>query len=359
VNRPRRLPLLALAAGLVALAAQPVAADPGRPAGGPARDLSTACPAGEVSPTRFTDTAGSAHAAAIACLRWYAIGRGTSDATFGELSGVTRAQAASFLVRLLDQAGVELPSDAPDAFTDDDGSPHQSAIDALAQLGVVTGKEGRYEPDRVVGREQMASLLVRAAELVREADLADDGDHFSDDDRSVHAEAIDKLAGAGIVAGRGPGVFDPAGPVTRGQMASFLMRLVDLLVEEGEVRKPASLDWPEGEWLPGDVLSVAVRGEGVTSVTVTGCGLAEAAVADLDAAVPGIQFTVTVPEVMHVDEDGEVEDECEIEVWVAFDDGRTQLLEGEIELAEVDEEVEDDRDEHEDDEQDEGEDAAA
>lgn len=335
--RPRRLPLLALTASVAALAvATPALAAPDRPGGRAARDLAVACPAGDVADSRFTDTAGSAHAAAIDCLRWYGIGRGTSDATYGEQGGVTRAQAATFLLRVLRQAGVELPATAPDAFGDDEGSPHEASIDLLAELGVVTGSDGRFSPDRVVGREQMASLLVRVAELVREAELADDGDHFGDDDGSVHREAIDKLATAGVVSGRAAGQFDPAGSVTRGQMASFLMRLVDLLVEEGEVRRPASLDWPDGEWLPGDVITATVRGEGITSVSVSGCGLVPGEVADLDEATPGLQFEVTVPATMPADEDGEVEDECEVAVEVTFDDGRTQVLEGEIELVEAD-----------------------
>lgn len=344
----RRVPVVALTVSALAFsAAQPVLAD--APRNGPQpRTIVTACPDGDVAGNRFSDIAGSVHASAIACLRWYEIGRGATETSFGEGGGVTRAQMATFLARMLTKADVELPADAPDAFPDDDATTHEAAINALAALGIISGSsEGTYRPDKVVAREQMASFLARAAELIAAAELVDDGDYFADDDRSVHQSAVDKLAGLGIVAGRGPGAFDPAGQVTRGQMASFLMRLVDLLVEQGEVTKPASLDWPRGEWLPGDVLPVTIRGEGVVSVTPSGCGLPETPVADADLETAGIQFSVTVPESFPPDEDGDVEDECEVEFRVEFANGRTQVLEGEIELAEPEDEEEPEHDEQE------------
>lgn len=331
----RRVPVVALTVSALAFsAAQPVLAD-GPRSPQQSRTIATACPDGDVAGSSFSDISGSVHASAIACLRWYEIGRGATETSFGEGGGVTRAQMATFLARMLTKAEIELPADAPDAFPDDDATTHEAAINALAALGIVSGSsDGTYRPDQVVAREQMASFLARAAELIAEAELVDDGDYFADDDRSVHQTAVDKLAGLGIVAGRGPGAFDPAGQVTRGQMASFLMRLVDLLVEQGEVTKPASLDWPRGEWLPGDVLPVTIRGEGIVSVTPTGCGLPETPVADADLETAGIQFSLTVPESFPPDEDGDVEDECEVEFRVELTNGWTQVLEGEIELAE-------------------------
>ncbi|MDJ0952276.1 MAG: S-layer homology domain-containing protein [Acidimicrobiia bacterium] len=74
-----------------------------------------------------------------------------------------------------------------------------------------------------VTRGQMAAFLVRALSL------SDDGggDLFTDDDGSVFEPAIDKLATAGITQGCNPPedtMFCPNDHVTRGQMAAFLHR---------------------------------------------------------------------------------------------------------------------------------------
>jgi hypothetical protein len=70
---------------------------------------------------------------------------------------ITRGQMAAFLVRTLN-----LPS-GPDAFTDDNGTPFEGDINALAAAGVTKGcTDSNYCPDGVVTRAQMASFLVRA-----------------------------------------------------------------------------------------------------------------------------------------------------------------------------------------------------
>lgn len=127
---------------------------------------------------------------------------------------VTRAEAATFLVRAL-----ELPP-GPDRFADDDGTTHEAAIDALAAAGITRGcAPDRYCPHDSLTREQMASLLARALELP-----AGSGDTFVDDDGSTHEPDIERIAAPRITRGCGPQLFCPRESVTRGQMAAFLHR---------------------------------------------------------------------------------------------------------------------------------------
>ena len=76
---------------------------------------------------------------------------------------VTRAQMASFLVRLLDL------DPAPSAgFADTAGNYHQAAIDALAASGITTGCRAEplsYCPDQPVTRAQMATFIARSLGL--------------------------------------------------------------------------------------------------------------------------------------------------------------------------------------------------
>ncbi|MEZ4309694.1 MAG: M15 family metallopeptidase [Polyangiaceae bacterium] len=69
---------------------------------------------------------------------------------------VSRGQMAAFLASAL-----ELP-EGPDAFTDDDGSPFEASINAVAKAGITSGcdaKQKLYCPDQVVSRGQMAAFL--------------------------------------------------------------------------------------------------------------------------------------------------------------------------------------------------------
>jgi len=121
-------------------------------------------------------------------------------------------------------------------FIDDDGSIFEADIEKLAAEGITKGCNppinDRYCPDDSVTRGQMAAFLVRAL------DLTDSGStDFVDDNGSVFETDIEKLATAGITKGCNPPVNDrycPAASVTREQMAAFLVRGLGLS-DEGTV----------------------------------------------------------------------------------------------------------------------------
>ncbi|MYI52661.1 MAG: S-layer homology domain-containing protein [Acidimicrobiaceae bacterium] len=78
---------------------------------------------------------------------------------------MSRAEMASFLVRALDLE----PADAPAGFVDVDASSvHAASVEALFAAGVTAGcgtEPLRFCPDRAVSRAEMASFLVRALDL--------------------------------------------------------------------------------------------------------------------------------------------------------------------------------------------------
>ncbi len=115
---------------------------------------------------------------------------------------------------------LKLPPTATDYFPDDETSIHEADINALADAGITTGcGDGLYCPLANVSRAQMASFLVRAMDLPPTAT-----DYFSDDETSVHEADINAFRAAGITSGCGPGLYCPLGNVTREQMAAFLHR---------------------------------------------------------------------------------------------------------------------------------------
>jgi uncharacterized protein YbjT (DUF2867 family) len=132
---------------------------------------------------------------------------------------------AAFLVRAL---GL-LAGDTLD-FVDDNDSVFEADIEKLAAAGITLGcnppANDRFCPDQPVTRGQMAAFLVRALDLPAGASV-----DFVDDDGSVFEADIEKLAAAGITLGCNPPANDrfcPDQPVTRGQMAAFLRRALAL-----------------------------------------------------------------------------------------------------------------------------------
>jgi hypothetical protein len=198
------------------------------------RNISEACPPGQVPEDGFTDVpADNTHEAAIDCIVWWGIAQGTTSTTYAPGNGVRRDQMASFLVRLLERAGYKFPANPPNAFDDDNGNAHEANIDKLASVAIVGGTGPRqYSPARFVDRAQMASFLARSYEKLTGDVLPASKDYFTDDESNVHEPNINKIAEAGFTAGATATEYRPANPVFRDAMASFLARVLDKLVEE-------------------------------------------------------------------------------------------------------------------------------
>ena len=115
---------------------------------------------------------------------------------------------------------LDLPPTATDYFTDDDGRSHEADINRLAESGITGGcSEGLFCRSAPVSRAQMAAFLVRALDLPPATQ-----DYFSDDDGKSLEASINALAEAGLTGGCANGRYCPAASVSREQMAAFLKR---------------------------------------------------------------------------------------------------------------------------------------
>ncbi|HEY8171024.1 MAG TPA: PQQ-dependent sugar dehydrogenase [Candidatus Limnocylindria bacterium] len=118
---------------------------------------------------------------------------------------------------------LNLPTTSTDYFTDDEGNTHENSINRLRAAGITSGCGGtRFCPDGIVTRGQMASFLVRGFDLP-----ATGTDYFTDDEGNTHEANINRLRASAITFGCGGTNFCPNGSVTRGQMAAFLHRAVE------------------------------------------------------------------------------------------------------------------------------------
>ncbi|MDH3260917.1 MAG: S-layer homology domain-containing protein [Acidimicrobiia bacterium] len=136
---------------------------------------------------------------------------------------LTRAEMASFLVRAL-----QLPPSPDNPFSDDAGSNHEEDINALAAAGITVGcnppDHDRFCPGRPVTRGEMAAFLVRGFGYAEDPQT----DFFIDDAGSPFETDINRLAAAGVTAGCDGDRYCPAATVPRRQMAVFLARALDL-----------------------------------------------------------------------------------------------------------------------------------
>jgi hypothetical protein len=196
-------------------------------------------------PAQFADRAQilSVHAPQVDCAVAQAIALGRNGNRYEPAADMRRDQMASLIARTLEAGGFRLPAARPSQFRDvPEGSTHDDRISQLAQIGVVLGKTAdRYDPAEAVRRDQMASFMVRAANYAY-MDAAGNNDELRGNTTpgyvlpftdvlatNPHRDSIaagDDLIE--VVQGRTATQFDPASPTRRDQMATFVVRLLDV-----------------------------------------------------------------------------------------------------------------------------------
>ena len=162
------------------------------------------------------------HAEAVRELAQRGVLLGHPDGTLRPANDLTRGQLASVLARAGDIEPIE-----GERFSDVAGSPHEGAIYALAEEGVINGyADGTYRPQQPIQRDHVAALIARWLEL-----SGVDEDHFDDLDTTIHRELINALAELDIARGDGQGSFNPHREVRRDQASSFVLRAIHVLEE--------------------------------------------------------------------------------------------------------------------------------
>ena len=142
---------------------------------------------------------------------------------------IQRWVMAVWLVRAVD--GVEPNAGSSSRFVDVDPTEWWVRyVERLADLGITRGcstEPARFCPDQPVTRQQMASFLVRAFGLEPVA-----GNKFADvPEANSHLANINALARARVTAGCAvdPARYCPTRDTTRAQMATFLARAIGLV----------------------------------------------------------------------------------------------------------------------------------
>ncbi len=162
---------LSLLASLLVVAPSPTKAQAGAAPDYPA--TFEACPEDIIPDAGFSDvSARNDNAGDIDCIAYYGITHGTSPTTYAPEDPVIREHMALFLIRLANLVGIRVPSPGSSTrFTDVAHltTESQDAINQLALLRITIGTNRAgttYTPDRDVTRGEMALFLQRLMDLM-------------------------------------------------------------------------------------------------------------------------------------------------------------------------------------------------
>jgi GH25 family lysozyme M1 (1,4-beta-N-acetylmuramidase) len=152
----------------------------------------------------------------------------TSNGSVPGIAGrvdLDRYNGTDFSGVLIDPLDEENGSGIPKPpFKDISSSKFEDDIAWLFAEGITTGCSATaYCPNVKVSRGQMATFLARALNLPKTSK-----DYFKDDEGSSHEQAINRLAKAGLTKGCATDRYCPNSSVTRAQLASFLAHVLDL-----------------------------------------------------------------------------------------------------------------------------------
>ena len=140
---------------------------------------------------------------------------GYSDGTVQPNADITRAEVAAIFYRLLDEDAHAKYDTTANGFSDVPADAwYGKAVSTLSAMGVLKGYEdGTFRPDASITRAELAAVAVRFFR----APVAPAEDRFSDIAGHWANEAINAAAQLGIVSGYEDGTFRPANNITRAE----------------------------------------------------------------------------------------------------------------------------------------------
>ncbi|OTW84395.1 cell surface protein, partial [Bacillus thuringiensis serovar sumiyoshiensis] len=168
--------------------------------------------------------------------------QGYGNNIFGFGDNVTRGQVARMIYMYVKPADADASFKNP--FTDIKGHLFEKEILALAKAGLVNGfGDGKYGPDDILTREQMAQVLTNAFKF-----KATKTSKFADVDKNSWSYgAISALEENGVTIGTGGDMYSPKMFVTREAYSQFLYNSINVIEK---VQKPEVKPDPKPETKP-------------------------------------------------------------------------------------------------------------
>ena len=148
---------------------------------------------------------------------------GYEDGSFKPENNVTRAEIAKMLV-----AGFNIDGANAIAFSDvSEGSWYAGFVARASAAGIVTGYDGKFNPEGNLTRQDAALMVFRALEKIKA--MPQTSASFKDDSEiSAYASnAVKALGAIKVLTGDAEGNFNPTAPITRAEIAAVICRALD------------------------------------------------------------------------------------------------------------------------------------
>lgn len=233
----------------------------------------------------FTDVSSeNVHYEGIKAMHEKDIIAGFPDGTFKPFESIYRSQVAVLITRTLDLDTPENIEDVLNVYTDVDAdSEYAEEIAAVTQAGIFEGnKDDEFDGWTHINREQMATILVKAFEL-NEVEAEENKAINLENISPSHAENVQVFANLGITDLQED--FRPFEEVNRGQFATFLNRIINLLEDSAESEEPTEEEVEEafGKVLNGTATVEDFATAGVTGVTSDNLEAVKTAISEIES----------------------------------------------------------------------------
>ncbi|MFM9279804.1 S-layer homology domain-containing protein [Paenibacillus jiagnxiensis] len=175
----------------------------------------------------FVDLAGHWAEQAVNQLAAKGIVTGVDERHYEPNRAITRAEFVTLIMRAIEQTGKSSANGA-NPFSDvKAGQYYTGPIAAAAELGIVTGYDGKFRPADRITREEAVVSLVRAAKYFSTTQQQQGEPSFADAGKisSWAAAAVKEAWSAGLIEGDGK-AFKPKNSVTRAEVAVMIQRLL-------------------------------------------------------------------------------------------------------------------------------------
>ncbi|MDP4097010.1 S-layer homology domain-containing protein [Paenibacillus sp. P96] len=176
----------------------------------------------------FVDLAGHWAEQAVMQLAAKQIVNGVDERHYEPNRAITRAEFVTLIMRSIELTGSASGNTDKNPFTDvAAGQYYTGTIAAAAELGIVTGYDGKFRPADRITREEAVVSLVRAAKYFSLSGKQQGEASFADAGKisSWAAAAVKEAWSAGLIEGDGK-AFKPQNPVTRAEVAVMIQRLL-------------------------------------------------------------------------------------------------------------------------------------
>lgn len=180
------------------------------------------------NPKSFGDVHHDWAMTAIGALAAREVINGVGEGLYDPDRSVTRAEFTKMIVTMFD---VFEPT-AVTTFADIDANQWYAPYIATAQkLAITNGyaEDNTFRPDQIISREEMSTMLYRAADVLSVEIKAKTNKQDFVDDATIQDYAkvgVYKMQQAEILKGVGAGVFDPQGTCTRAQAAVAIYNML-------------------------------------------------------------------------------------------------------------------------------------